>query len=242
MDAGRHLPNELPGEIVSLLHEIDNMTPVNRFNAVQQLLGDMQALIIQHKSDRVKADQLTAEATKRCFQLEDTLTKANAENAKLVRTVNHKDELLHEKAARCEATSMQVDDLVSRNNILSSAEYMLRRKLEACEASNETYLKEIEKLTAANDEAAREIITHKSQIEAHEGTIGELKEQKERVVRELQKVQKELEGALQTNSKLASAAVASRQRTLATLDEALMMNPNHFSDFDSVLFHDQTAV
>lgn len=228
-------------EMHSFMREMQHMTPVMRFEMTQKALLDMQEMVNVHKAMREKTERESREIYKRFQDAEDRSSKLTIENRRKETMLELREEKitdLNQKNKRLthdlETTTEKLDDMRQKKHAL---ERHLERKTAECERQAEEIVVLKEK-NAHLTEELRDETAHRKRLEK------QLSEEQNRGVelnRELKATNRELRVQQAQERAAWEATQKTRQSIVDGIDEALSLNPNHFSDFDMLMHTDRSV-
>jgi len=221
---------------------VATLTPAKRFELTQKALRDMNALMTSARRDQEAAWLAAREADMRTQVLSEQSSKLRSENERLKKFLHMRDEKLQKEKDKSKLVNEELKVVTSQLSEITQRYTTLQRRLDHAVAEVETKAKEYLEMQGKYREAKRIGMEQKRKIAQLEDSVFEKHNGKLEAEKMAEKSKKELGIAKHVESMAWSATVKTRGELLERLDTALMLNPNHFSDFNLSLHHDHSMI
>lgn len=229
-------------EMSSFLRDLEHMTPVQRFARTQEALLDMQKIVSVHKSMREKSDAEAESYRKYALDQEAEASRLKVENLRLRRGVEMRDAANAREKATTHALK---EELVAVKQVAfdrGQQEAVFRRKIKQLEDDVSSLAADRSRLQSAVASLQQQLEMKDEALRKEQLVLNQTRNARNEAEKKVKELEKEVRVTRMVEEKAWSNASDARKKLLDGLDEALMMNPNHFSDFDLAQHHDRRVV
>mmetsp|Transcript_12017 Transcript_12017/g.18828 ORF Transcript_12017/g.18828 Transcript_12017/m.18828 type:complete len:274 (-) Transcript_12017:843-1664(-) len=219
-------------EMHSYIKELQELTPDDRFQMTQQALLDMQNMVEIFKNLRNKAEANKEEFKKLATDREAENSKLHYENSKLVRQLELRDASLAKERNSNKQLEVQLTNSKQQAFEHMQEEAALRRRVKFIEEESAMKSDEIHRLDNHSKNLHAQVEKQSSEIRNLKRLLQQAQNQRTDAEKEAKSLNKEVRISRKVEKQAWHTASDTRKRILDGLDEAIMMNPNHFNEFN----------
>jgi len=216
-------------EMHSYIKELQELTPDDRFQMTQQALLDMQNMVEIFKNLRNKAEANKEEFKKLATDREAENSKLHYENSKLVRQLELRDASLAKERNSNKQLEVQLTNSKQQAFEHMQEEAALRRRVKFIEEESAMKSDEIHRLDNHSKNLHAQVEKQSSEIRNLKRLLQQAQNQRTDAEKEAKSLNKEVRISRKVEKQAWHTASDTRKRILDGLDEAIMMNPNHFN-------------